>query len=77
MRGMKKVSFYGELLCKWQKASGILFLANRLYFHYPDGRRAAANSGAPACLIAFGEYDLKRLRESKIAGYLCDRWQAQ
>jgi hypothetical protein len=41
----------------WNSASAILFLADRLYFHYPDGRRAEANSGAPACLIAFGEPD--------------------
>ncbi len=38
----------------WQHATAILFLANRLYFHHPNGRRAEANSGAPACLVAFG-----------------------
>jgi hypothetical protein len=59
----------------WQHASGILFLADRLHFHYPDGRRAKANSGAPAVLISFGEYDLKRLERSKAAGVLVASWR--
>jgi hypothetical protein len=61
----------------WQKASSILFLADRLYFHYPDGARAKANSGAPACLVAFGAYDLLRLKQSGIAGALCEKWSVQ
>lgn len=61
----------------WAKASAILFLAARLYFHYPDGRRAEANSGAPACLCAFGWYDAGRLEESGISGYLCKNWTTQ
>jgi len=60
----------------WEKATAILFLADRLYFHYPDGRRAEANSGAPACLIAFGEHDARALRQSGIAGYLISKWEA-
>jgi hypothetical protein len=60
----------------WETASAILFLADRLYFHYPDGRRAEANSGAPACLIAFGNYDAERLQQSGIAGYLVKSWEA-
>jgi hypothetical protein len=39
----------------WERASGIVFLADRLHFHYPDGRRAKANSGAPAVLVSFGD----------------------
>lgn len=58
----------------WHHAKAILFLADRLYFHYPDGRRAEANSGAPACLIAFGDADAAALRGSKIAGYLATQW---
>lgn len=61
----------------WQHASAILFLADRLYFHYPDGRRAEANSGAPACLVAFGAMDADCLRRSKIAGYLVTYWSTQ
>ena len=58
----------------WQQAKAILFLADRLYFHYPDGSRALANSGAPACLCAFGDYDAKRLAESGLSGYLVTKW---
>ncbi len=58
----------------WQHAKAILFLADRLYFYYPDGRRAEANSGAPACLCAFSDYDVKRLAESGLPGYLVTEW---
>ena len=61
----------------WQKAKAILFLANRLHFHYPDGSRAKANSGAPACLIAFGVLDAKKLVASKIPGALVTGWMMQ
>jgi hypothetical protein len=61
----------------WQTASAILFLADRLYFHYPDGRRAEANSGAPACLIAFGKFDATALKQSNIPGYLVSVWECQ
>ena len=52
----------------WEKASAILFLSDRLYFHYPDGRRAEANSGAPAVLAAFGEKCKNRLCDSRLKG---------
>ena len=61
----------------WAHATAILFLADRLYFHYPDGRRAEANSGAPACLVAFGAYDQLKLAGSKIAGSLVTQWRWQ
>jgi hypothetical protein len=61
----------------WGFASSILFLADRLYFHYPDGRRAEANSGAPACLVAFGSANTKRLRISGLKGNLVTNWKAQ
>lgn len=61
----------------WAKASGILFLADRLYFHYPDGRRAEANSGAPACLIAFGANDAERLHACDIPGYFITIWETK
>ena len=59
----------------WEHASGILFLADRIHFHRPDGSRQPANSGAPPVLVAFGEADLVRLRECGIAGRLVTRWQ--
>jgi hypothetical protein len=37
----------------WDHAGGILFLADRLHFHRPDGTRCPANSGAPAVLYRF------------------------
>ena len=61
----------------WKSASGILFLADRLYFHYPDGRRAEANSGAPACLVSFGAHDRQRLAQADIRGTLVTNWATQ
>ena len=43
----------------WKSASGVLFMADRIHFHRPDGSRQPANSGAPPVLIAFGEEDLR------------------
>lgn len=59
----------------WQHARSMLFLADRLYFHYPDGRRAAANSGAPAVLVAFGNTAHERLKNSGLKGVLVNRWK--
>lgn len=52
----------------WAKASAILFIAGRLHFHHVDGRRAAANSGAPSALVAYGEANAQALRSCGIAG---------
>jgi hypothetical protein len=52
----------------WAKASGLLFLAGRLHFHHPDGKRAAANSGAPSVLVAYGIADAQILRKSSLPG---------
>lgn len=54
----------------WGAASGILFLHGRLHFHYPDGRRAKANAGAPSMLVAYGIDDLERLRAADLNGAL-------
>jgi hypothetical protein len=45
----------------WAKATSILFIEGRLYFHHADGRRAAANAGGPSCLIAYGPTAYSRL----------------
>ena len=58
----------------WSRACGILFMADRIHFHRPDGSRRPANSGPPTVLIAFGEEDLLRLRESDIHGFLTTEW---
>ena len=52
----------------WNRADGVLFLHGRLYFHRPDGTRAAANSGAPSCLVAYGEHDAERLMTCTLPG---------
>jgi hypothetical protein len=52
----------------WGKASGVLFLHGRLHFHYPDGTRAPANSGAPSCLVAYGAVAADRLMTSQLDG---------
>jgi len=52
----------------WSKASALLFLKGRLHFHYVDGRRAAANGGAPSVLIAYGEQDAEILKNCGLPG---------
>jgi hypothetical protein len=59
------VGFVSEV---WGKADAVLFLHGRLYFHKPDGSRAAANSGAPSCLVAYGAADADRLKTTTLAG---------
>jgi len=50
--------------CVWEAADAILFLRGRLFFHHVSGERAAHNSGAPSCLIAYGGKNVDRLRIS-------------
>lgn len=52
----------------WRRATALLFLSGRLHFHYEDGRRAAANGGAPSVLIAYGLEDADILAECEIDG---------
>lgn len=52
----------------WGKATAVKFLHGRLHFHYPDGTRAPANSGAPSVLIAYGIEDAIRLQASELKG---------
>jgi hypothetical protein len=56
----------------WKRATALLFLEGRLYFHHVDGTRAAANAGAPSVLIAYGENDARVLRGCSIAGQYID-----
>lgn len=46
-----------------------LFLRGRPHFHYPDGRRAPFNSGAPIVLLAYGAVAWHRLHSSSLAGH--------
>lgn len=50
--------------CVWPLADAILFLRGRPHFHYVDGSRAPFNSGAPICLIAYGEKNAETLIQS-------------
>jgi len=53
----------------WSRASAVLFLRGRLHFHHVDGTRAAANAGAPSCLVAYGDNDRAILSDCGIAGH--------
>ena len=52
----------------WNKASALLFIEGRLHFHHVDGARAAANSGAPSVLVAYGDRNIAPLRDCGIPG---------
>lgn len=52
----------------WRKATAVKFLHGRLHFHYPDGTRAPANSGAPSVLVAYGLADAYALEASTLLG---------
>lgn len=52
--------------CIWNVADAVCFLKGRPHFHYVDGRRAAANSGAPICLVAYGAANADWLHEAKL-----------
>lgn len=54
----------------WSKATAILFIEGRLYFHHIDGKPAKHNSGAPSALIAYGRDNAQALLKSKIKGRL-------
>jgi hypothetical protein len=58
----------------WSRADAVLFMAGRLHFHHVDGTRAAANSGAPSVLIAYGQRDVDALEKSGISGTLVKSW---
>ncbi len=48
----------------WDKANGVCFLRGRPHFHFVDGKRAAFNSGAPICLVAYGRENVEMLMGS-------------
>lgn len=52
----------------WDRATAILFLRGRLFFHHANGKRAAHNAGAPSCLVAYGLVDAQLLRRSGVPG---------
>lgn len=56
----------------WDRATSILFLRGRLYFYHVTGKRAAANAGAPSCLVAYGDQNTLALQLSGIKGALVE-----
>ncbi len=52
----------------WSKATALLFIEGRINFHFPNGQRAPANSGAPSVLIAYGEENALALETSGLNG---------
>lgn len=54
----------------WDAADAILFLKGRLNFYDTQGKRSAFNSGAPSCLVAYGEYNVLSLIDAVIRGGL-------
>lgn len=56
----------------WRAASAVLFFEGRINFHFPNGQRAAANAGAPSCLVAYGDRDREILRTAAVPGQFID-----
>jgi len=54
----------------WSKATAVLFIEGRLYFHHVNGKCAKHNSGAPSALIAYGRDNAQALLKSGIKGKL-------
>jgi hypothetical protein len=56
----------------WEAAHAVFFFRGRLHFHHVDGTRAAANAGAPNCLVAYGESNVGALMRATpiIAGHV-------
>lgn len=48
----------------WGVADAVLFIKGRPHFHFVDGQRAAFNSGAPICLVAYGQRNAEVLAAS-------------
>ncbi len=52
--------------CVWGAAHAVCFMKGRPHFHYVDGRRALANSGAPICLVAYGSANVHFLHRAAL-----------
>ncbi len=50
----------------WRRADAVCFIEGRLHFHHVDGARAAANAGAPSCLVAYGASNIDALKSSRL-----------
>jgi hypothetical protein len=61
----------------WRRADAVLFIEGRLHFHHVNGARAKANSGAPSCLVAYGENNVRALDENSDIGMVIKLWNNQ
>ena len=61
----------------WDRATSVLFIHGRLFFHHTSGERAAHNSGGPSVLVAYGDDDAAALCNSKIRGSFVRAWEIQ
>ena len=52
----------------WPLADAVFFFEGRLHFHHVDGTRAAANAGAPSCLVAYGSANRCAISDAKDRG---------
>jgi hypothetical protein len=50
----------------WGFAEGVCFIKGRPHFYTVAGDKAPFNSGAPMCLVAYGEKNLAGLRRSNL-----------
>lgn len=56
----------------WERASALLFIKGRLFFHHVTGEKAKSNAGAPSVLIAYGNKEAEFLKGSGIEGAFID-----
>lgn len=61
----------------WPAADAICFMRGRPHFHRVTGERGATNSGAPICLIAYGQQNIMPLAMAELGVVITDwsyRW---
>lgn len=52
----------------WKMANAILFIRGRLVFYTLEGKLFPHNSGAPSCLVAYGQKNGEKLEDCNIPG---------
>jgi hypothetical protein len=52
----------------WNVANSVFFFKGRLFFYSVNGVQAKSNSGAPSCLVAFGDNNVDAIMESGLSG---------
>lgn len=56
----------------WARAKAIMFLKGRVIFYNGGGKKAYTDGGAPSCLIAYGDNNVKALYESGLEGKILE-----